>query len=124
MKVTPQQPDSEVAKAMNLVRMILIQFHGDLEATSKGEMIASGLSDVKGSGGYVAMERNWNPAGRGQLRAQHSAAMNRGIPELSITVVPDSGTGELNGLVGKMNIIIAQDGKHSYAFDYTLAETP
>ena len=49
--------------------------------------------------------------------------MNRGVPQLSITVVPDSGTGQLKGLSGKMNIIIAE-GKHSYDFEYTLPETP
>jgi hypothetical protein len=56
---------------------------------------------------------------RGTFVLQHSATMTRGAPQLSITVVPDSGTGQLVGLAGKMSIIIA-DGKHSYEFDYTL----
>jgi hypothetical protein len=50
--------------------------------------------------------------------------MNRGVPQLSVTVVPDSGIGQLEGLSGKMNIIIAADGKHSYEFDYSLPGTP
>lgn len=122
VKLTPQKPDSEVAQAANLGRMTIDkQFHGDLEATSKGEMI-SAQTEVKGSAGYVAMERvTGTLKGRkGSFVLQHSATMNRGIPELSVTVVPDSGTGDLKGLVGAMNIIIAQDGKHSYAFDYAI----
>ena len=96
------------------------QFHGDLEATSKGQMLAFS-TDVKGSAGYVAMEQvNGTLHGRtGTFVLQHSGTMTRGAPQLSLTVVPDSGTGELVGLAGKMNIIIA-DGKHSYEFDYTL----
>jgi Protein of unknown function (DUF3224) len=96
------------------------QFHGDLDGTSKGQMLAV-QSDVKGSAGYVAMERiSGTLAGhKGTFALQHTGTMNRGVPELSVTVVPDSGTGELVGLSGKMNIIIA-DGKHSYEFDYTL----
>ena len=121
--ITPQKPDSEVAQAANLGRMTIDkQFRGDLDATSKGEMIASGPVDAKGSGGYVAMERVTGTLNgrRGGFVLQHSATMTRGVPELSITVVPDSGTGELKGLVGKMNIVIATDGKHSYTFDYAI----
>jgi hypothetical protein len=100
------------------------QFHGDLEATSRGEMI-SVRTEVKGSAGYVAIERvSGTLHGRtGTFALQHSGTMTRGAPELSVTVVPDSGTGELAGLTGRMAIIIA-DGKHSYEFDYRLAETP
>jgi hypothetical protein len=56
---------------------------------------------------------------QGTFALQHTGTMDRGVPGLSVTVVPDSGTGELTGLSGKMNIIIA-DGKHSYEFEYTL----
>jgi Protein of unknown function (DUF3224) len=123
VKITPQKPDSPVAEAANLGRMSIDkQFHGDLEATSKGEMIAT-QTQVKGSAGYVAMERVTGTLSgrRGSFVLQHSATMNRGVPELSITVVPDSGTEELTGLTGKMNIIIAADKKHSYEFDYDYA---
>jgi Protein of unknown function (DUF3224) len=101
------------------------QLHGDLEATSKGQMLAFS-TDVKGSAGYVAMERVTGTLhGRaGSFVFQHSATMNRGVPQLSITVVPDSGTGQLTGLSGTFDIQIAPDGKHSYTFDYTLPETP
>ncbi len=96
------------------------QYHGDLDGTAKLIMLAAG-TEVKGSAGYVAMERvTGSLKGRsGSFVLQHSATMTRGEPQLSITVVPDSGTGQLVGITGKMNIIIAA-GKHSYEFDYTL----
>ena len=100
------------------------QFHGDLEATSKGQMLAA-MTDVKGSAGYVAIERVTGtlhtPSGvrSGSFALQHSGTMTRGAPLLSVTVVPDSGTGQLAGLAGKMTINIV-DGKHSYDFEYTL----
>jgi hypothetical protein len=95
-------------------------FHGDLEATSKGQML-SAMGEVKGSAGYVAMERVTGTLGgkKGSFVLQHSATMTRGVPELSVTVVPDSGTDELKGLSGTMKIII-EAGKHSYEFDYKL----
>ncbi len=122
VKVAPQKADNDVAQAANLGRMSLDkQYHGDLEATSKGEMLAT-QTEVKGSAGYVAMERvTGTLKGRkGSFVLQHSATMNRGVPNLSIIVVPDSGTGDLKGISGKMNIIIAPDGKHSYEFDYSI----
>jgi len=96
------------------------QFRGDLEATSKGEMLSAG-TDVKGSAGYVAIERVTGLLnGRsGSFVLQHNATMTRGEPYLNIVVVPDSGTGALKGLTGTMAIIIA-DGRHSYKFDYSL----
>jgi hypothetical protein len=100
------------------------QFHGELEAASKGEMLTAGTS-IKGSAGYVALERvSGSLNGRtGTFILQHSATMNRGTPQLRIFVVPDSGTGQLNGLSGSMNILI-QEGKHSYEFAYTFPDTP
>jgi len=80
------------------------------------------MTDVKGSAGYVAMERvHGTLDGRsGTFALQHSGTMTRGEGQLSVTVVPDSGTGQLAGLSGTMSINIA-DGEHSYEFDYTLA---
>lgn len=100
------------------------QFRGDLEATSKGEMLSAGTS-FKNSAGYVAIERVSGTLNgrRGAFVLQHSGTMNRGTSQLSVTVVPDSGTDELIGLTGSLAIIIA-DGKHSYEFDYTLPEAP
>ena len=98
------------------------QFHGALEATSKGEML-SAMGNVKGSAGYVAIERvSGTIDGRkGSFVLQHNATMTRGEPYLNIIVVPDSATGELAGLSGSMKIEIT-DGKHFYAFDYALAD--
>jgi hypothetical protein len=98
------------------------QFHGDLEGTSRGEML-SARTDVKGSAGYVAIERvSGTLHGKsGTFVLQHSGTMARGATDLSVTVVPDSGTGELAGLTGKMSIIVA-DGLHSYVFEYALPE--
>ena len=121
VKLTPQDDKLDPT----LARLIIDkQFHGDLEATSKGTMLSAGTA-VKGSAGYVAIELVTGTLhGRtGTFVLQHSATMNRGIPSLSITVVPDSGTGQLTGLTGTMNIIIAE-GKHSYDFSYTLPEAP
>ncbi|HEY2019299.1 MAG TPA: DUF3224 domain-containing protein [Bryobacteraceae bacterium] len=122
VKLTPQSPD-DPADAAPLGRMTIDkQFHGDLEAVSKGQMLAAGTA-VQGSAGYVAMERvSGSLKGRsGSFVLQHSGSMTRGTPQLSVTVVPDSGTGDLAGLTGKMSIQIA-GGKHSYEFEYTLAE--
>jgi hypothetical protein len=101
------------------------RFHGDLDATSKGEML-TGMSDVKGSAGYVAMERVTGTLNgrRGTFILQHSATMTRGAPQLIITVVPDSGTGELTGLTGTMAIRFGAAGEHFYDFDYTLPHAP
>ena len=122
VKLTPQ-PQDERSDDAALARMALDkQFHGDLEATSTGQMLTAGTA-VKGSAGYVAMELvSGTLNGRGgSFVLQHSGTMTRGEPQLSITVVPDSGTGELVGISGRMTIDIA-GGKHSYTFDYTIAK--
>jgi hypothetical protein len=124
VKLTPQKPDNKEAESANLGRMSIDkQYHGDLEATSKGEML-SAITEVNGSAGYVAMERvSGNLKGRsGTFVLQHSGKMARGEAQLSVTVVPDSGTGQLMGLAGAMAIQIV-DGKHFYELEYTLLET-
>jgi Protein of unknown function (DUF3224) len=125
VKLDPQAPDEKGGGAA-IGRMFLDkQFHGDLEATSKGTMLAAGTGAKNSSGGYVALEivTGSLKGHTGTFVLQHSATMNRGVPQLSITVVPDSGTGQLIGLAGKMNITIA-DSKHAYDFEYTLPENP
>jgi len=120
VKMIPQPAQDGVGDP-GIGRMALDkQFHGDLEATGKGQMLAAG-TDVPGSAGYVALERvSGTLHGRhGTFALQHSGTMTRGAPQLSITVVPDSATGELLGLAGRLVITIA-DGKHSYDFEYTL----
>lgn len=96
------------------------EFFGDLEATSSGEMLTAGTA-VEGSAGYVAIERVTGTLhGRtGSFVLQHNGIMARGMPDLVITVVPDSGTGDLAGIIGTMTINLAE-GQHAYEFEYTL----
>lgn len=96
-------------------------FSGDLQGTSVGEMLSAGTA-VKGSAGYVAMEHVTGTlhGKSGSFVLQHSGTMNRGAPQLTVSVVPDSGTDELTGLSGTLTIQIA-DGKHSYAMDYEIS---
>lgn len=98
------------------------QFSGDLEGTSRGQMLTGGTT-VRGSAGYVAIERVTGTLGgrRGSFVLQHSGTMTRGAPQLTVTVVPDSGTEELTGLTGSMAILI-EPGVHAYEFDYALGE--
>ena len=119
------QPLSGVAEHSGLGRMSLDKrFHGALEATSTGEMIAF-RSATPGSAGYVAMEmvRGTLDGRAGGFVLQHSSTMTRGEPAQSITVVPDSGTDALAGLSGRMVVEIAPGGAHSYRFDYALPDT-
>lgn len=120
VKMEPQA-DEEVSKSSSLGRMSLDkEFHGDLEATSRGQMLTA-MTDTEGSAGYVAIEQvSGTLAGRkGTFALQHSGIMTRGAQQLTITVVPDSGTGELEGLAGEMGIDII-DGQHVYRLEYTL----
>ncbi len=121
VKLSPQEDDS--AKAAELGRMLIDkQFHGDIEAISKGQMLTA-MTATKGSAGYVAIERVTGTlhGHKGSFVLQHNGIMDRNSPQLSVVVVPDSGTEELVGLTGKMAINIA-DGKHSYEFDYSITE--
>lgn len=124
VKITPQPADA-YADGATLGRMSIDkQFHGDLEATSKGQML-TGMSSVKGSAGYVAIEQvsGTLTGGRGTFILQHTGTMARGAPQLVVTVVPDSGTDDLVGLSGTMAINI-DGGKHSYEFAYAFPATP
>ncbi|MBS1808210.1 MAG: DUF3224 domain-containing protein [Acidobacteria bacterium] len=120
VKLAPQDDKSEDAL---LGRMTIDkQFHGDLDATSKGQMLTA-MTAEKGSAGYVAIEKVSGilQGRKGTFVLQHSGTMNRGDQQLNITVVPASGTGELVGLTGKMTIKI-EGGKHFYEFQYTIAK--
>ena len=96
------------------------QFHGELEASSIVHMLAVG-TDVPGSAAYVAIERLSGTLHglAGSFFLQHNGVMNRGAASLSLTIVPDSGTGDLLGISGRMAIDITA-GKHFYTLDYTL----
>lgn len=120
VKMTPQAPEEKDGAAIGGFSFDK-KFLGDFEGTSKGVMLGISTA-VPGSAGYVAMEQiSGTLNGRtGTFALQHSGTMTRGVPQLSVTVVPDSGTGELSGISGKMDIKITA-GKHFYEFDYTLA---
>jgi len=117
VKVTPLPADDK----SDFGRLALDKsFRGDLDGVSKGEMLAFGTGE-SGSGAYVALERvSGTLHGRkGTFVLQHNGSMSGGKAQMTVTVVPDSGTEELSGLAGKMTIHIAE-GKHSFDFDYTL----
>ena len=121
VKMTPLTwSESAVDHALNRFSLEKT-FHGDIEGTSQGQMLSAGTNE-KGSAGYVAIEKVTGTLhGRnGSFMMQHNGIMNRGVPQLSIVIVPDSGTGDLTGLAGALTIHIA-DGKHSYELAYTLA---
>jgi hypothetical protein len=113
-------PNGEVCADPLFGRFLLTKkFSGDLEASARGHMLSAGTA-IKGSAGYVAIDQvTGSLEGRqGGFVLQHSGSMNRGIPTLSIMVVPDSGTGELAGITGTLSINIV-DGKHFYDFLYS-----
>lgn len=120
VKMTPQPADDNPA-GVAIGRMALDKtFHGDIEATSRGQMLATRTEH--GSAGYVAMEKvvGGVHGKKGSFVFQHSGLMNRGAASLTLVIVPDSGTEELAGISGNAKIIIA-DGKHSYELDYEIA---
>lgn len=115
------EPDA--ASGVTLGRMSLDkQFHGDLAAIGKGEMLTA-LTGVDGSAGYVAIERVTGTLNgrQGSFVFQHAGLMNRGDQQLSISVVPDSGTEQLTGLSGAFSLNVT-DGQHFYSFEYTLPD--
>lgn len=122
VKLAPQAHEEGIGDP-GIGRMALDkQFHGELDAVSKGQMLAL-RTGTEGSAGYVAMEWVVGTLGgrTGSFGLQHRGVMNRGKAELLVSVVPDSGTGQLAGIDGQMRIII-EGGKHFYEFDYAIAE--
>ena len=123
VRLAPQAVDDATGGAAIGRMSIDKRFHGDLDATSKGQMLAH-RTGVDGSAGYVAMEivNGLLHGRRGTFVLQHSGTMDRGDAQLALAVVPDSGTDQLAGLAGQMAIIIDAEGKHAYAFDYLLPD--
>lgn len=118
VKMAPQADADATVGRMSLDK----QFHGDIEGTGKGMMLAA-MTATPSSAGYVAIEKVTGTlqGKRGSFLLQHSSTMARGIPSQSIVVIPDSGTDELTGLSGSMTIIV-EGKKHSYEFGYTLGK--
>ena len=120
VKNTPLTPDDALAGTAVGRYGLDKQFHGNLEGTSKGEMLGAG-NPATGTAGYVAIEQVTGTLnGRaGSFALQHFGTMEDNKFELTVKVVPGSGTGALTGISGSMTIVIVS-GKHSYKFDYTL----
>lgn len=120
--VTPQLAEADVGDE-SIGRMALSKrFHGDLQATALGQMLAT-RTPTQGSAAYVALDRvTGSLHGRsGSFSLQHSGTMDRGTPTLDIMIVPDSGTGELTGISGRLRIRI-DEGRHFYELDYELPD--
>ena len=120
VKTTPLPPDETIAGAAIDRYALDKQFHGDLKGTSKGEMLGAG-DPSKGTAGYVALEHFTGTLDghKGSFALQHNGTMDHGKFQLSVVVVPGSGTGELEGIAGTLTITNVS-GKHSYEFEYTL----
>ena len=119
VKLQPMDCYAKGSEGINIGRMFIDKtFSGDLVATSQGEML-SAMATVKGSAGYVAIEQvSGSLSGKqGSFVLQHFGTMNQGKDRLVLEVIPDSGSGELKGLSGKILIKI-ENGKHFYEFDY------
>jgi hypothetical protein len=119
VKVQPLTP----APAEGLSRYsINKQIHGDLEATTVGEMFSGG-DPKQGTAGYVAIETvTGTLAGKnGSFALQYFATMDQSGPKMQVIVVPGSGTGKLAGIAGTFTITI-ENGQHFYEFDYTLPQ--
>jgi Protein of unknown function (DUF3224) len=116
VKVVPVDTGDDKMGMMSLDK----QYHGDLNATGQGRML-TGMTDVKGSAAYVAIERVKGKVkgAEGTFLMHHTGLMSKGTQSLVIRVVPDSGTGDLAGIEGEMHIKIA-NGKHFYRFEFTL----
>jgi hypothetical protein len=119
VKMTPQPQDDGAGGGFDRLFGDK-QFHGELDAVSKGQMLAARTA-VEGSSGYVALELVTGKLNgrRGSFVLQHKGTMSKGVYNMNVTVIPDSGTDELIGIAGTMTIII-EGGKHSYNFEYSL----
>jgi hypothetical protein len=120
VQLKPQNPD-DYADGASLGRMTIDKrYDGALAGTAKGQMLTA-LTPVNGSAAYVAIERVTGTLDgrRGSFVLVHRGVMAGGEQQLMLTVVPDSGTDQLTGISGTMQIKIA-DGTHSYDFEYAL----
>jgi hypothetical protein len=123
VKTSPLAGDDATASTLIGRYALVKHFHGDLEATSKGEMLATGDPST-GNAGYVAIEQITGTlhGHAGSFAFQHIGVMDHGNLKLSVTVVPGSGSGELTGISGTMTIL-NDSGKHSYEFEYIVPQS-
>ena len=120
VKMTPQADAGFEVGRMTIEK----QFHGAIDGTSRGMMLSSANATFTDAG-YVAIEKVTGTLDgkRGSFVLQHNSTMQKGVATQSITVVPESGSGELAGLRGSM-VNIIEGKKHSYEFEYTITKSP
>jgi hypothetical protein len=119
--LSPLELSIDGKDGIKLARMSIVKtFHGDLSATSRGEML-SAMTGLEGSAGYIAIEQvEGSLSGKsGSFILQHFGTMEKGKERLILEVLPDSGTGNLAGLKGSMQIRV-EDGQHHYDFEYQI----
>ncbi|NOR19675.1 MAG: DUF3224 family protein [Xanthomonadales bacterium] len=121
VNLNPLETEARGVNGINLGRMSIDKtFAGELDASSKGEMLTA-MTSVAGSAGYVAIEQVIGSLSgkQGSFVLQHFGTMDKGKDRLILEVVPDSGSEELSGLTGSMVIQITE-GQHYYEFEYEL----
>ena len=122
VQVIPQPRDA-AQSSVAIDRLLLEKrYRGGLDASARGQMLGV-QGAVETSGAYVAIERveGTLDGRRGAFALQHSGTMTKATGyAMDVKIVPDSGTGELTGIAGKLTILIAPGGAHSYKLDYTL----
>ncbi len=121
VNLQPLEFSAQAKEGLQLGRMSINKtFAGDLIGTSQGEML-SAMTTVKGSAGYVALEQFEGTLNgkKGTFALQHFGIMNKGADRLILEVIPDSGTGALVGLSGKMELD-RKEGGHSFVMEYKL----
>jgi hypothetical protein len=123
VKMAPVTADTIATEAGLGIMSIDKVYSGDIDGTGKGQMTATSIEG--GSGAYVALEKITCTLNghKGTFVFVHRGLMTKGTPDLSITVVPDSGTGELTGITGTFELKI-EGGKHFYDFGYSLPPKP
>ena len=120
VSLAPCAPPVRAGRTQTARMLLDKQYFGDLAATGKGEML-SAVTDTEGSAAYVAIERVSGTLGgkAGSFVIQHAGTMRGGVQQLSVSIVPDSGTGQLEGITGTMAIRMVER-KHFYDLDYLL----
>lgn len=120
--MTPTEPPEHQGCTATGRMLLDKQYAGDLTASGKGQMLTA-MTDTKGSAAYVAIEQVSGALNglQGGFVLQHAGTMRGGQDQLSITIVPDSGSGQLAGITGRM-VIRIEERKHFYDLDYVLPE--
>lgn len=117
VKIQPLPEGGGIPQRLSLDK----HYHGALEASAKGEMLAGG-NQKAGSAGYVAMETITGTleGHAGSFCLMQFGMMSNGKLEMRVEVVPGSGVGALAGIEGTMKIDFGAQGEHIYTLEYSL----